>query len=143
MTTLAYLEGIDRFHSLRLRAEFKNWLARLTHRCRCLSSLEELTGRPSARQRRDVGIRFVPIDHIVGSVGRRHDFTRDFLPRGSGSAQRWAQVYAAMSSPEGLPEIEVLKIGDSYVVEDGHHRVSAARAAGLDQIAAHIVEVLS
>jgi hypothetical protein len=141
MAAITFLEGLEKFNSMRLRADFTQWLARLTHRCQCLASIEELTGGKSVRQRRDGGTHFVPIACIVGSVGRRHDFTRDFLPLASVNAGRWAQVYAAIYSPQGVPEIELLKVGDVYVVEDGHHRISAARAAGLDQIAAHVVEV--
>lgn len=142
MGAITYLEGLDKFNSQRLRAEIVLWPARLLRRCPCLSSIEEITGSESVRQRRDGGMRFVPIACIVGSAGRRHDFTRDFLPLASVNAQRWAHVYEAIVSPQGVPEVELLQIGDVYVVEDGHHRISAARAAGLDQIAAHVTEVV-
>ena len=62
------------------RGDLEQLWARVTHHCQCLLSVEELNGGKSVRQRRDAGIRFVPIDRIVGSVGRRHDFTRSFLP---------------------------------------------------------------
>ena len=142
MSAMTYLEGIDKFNSLRLRGDLEQLWARVTHHCQCLLSVEELNGGKSVRQRRDAGIRFVPIDRIVGSVGRRHDFTRSFLPLAGANAGRWAQIYEAINSAHGVPEIELLKIGEAYVVEDGHHRISAGRAAGLDQIAAHVVEVL-
>jgi hypothetical protein len=51
-------------------------------------------------------------------------------------------AYEAIISPQGVPEVELLQIGDVYVVEDGHHRISAARAAGLSQIAAHVTEIV-
>ncbi len=76
-------------------------------------------------------------------MGRRHDFTRGFLPLASVNAQRWAHIYTAMISPQGVPEVELLQVGDAYVVEDGHHRISAARAIGLDQIAAHVTELVA
>jgi len=141
MPAITYLEGLDKFNSLRMRADWSLWLARLRRRCPRLLKLEELTGGRSPRQRRDAGTRFVPIACIVGSVGRSNDFTRDFLPLAGVSSGRWARIYDAILSEQGVPEIELLKIGDAYVVEDGHHRISAARAAGLDQIAAHVVEV--
>jgi hypothetical protein len=40
-----------------------------------------------------------------------------------------------------LPPIDVYKLGDSYYVIDGHHRVSVARQLGWDTIKARVVEV--
>ncbi len=73
----------------------------------------------------------VPLDQIVGSVGRYRDFTREFLPKGSISQERWQAVDAAMHSQAGLPPIEVYQVGDAYFVRDGNHRVSVAQANGL------------
>ncbi|HHY56184.1 MAG TPA: hypothetical protein GYA08_12190 [Chloroflexi bacterium] len=143
MSAITYLEGLEKFNSMRLRANLALWLAHLTRRCQCLASIEQLTGGKAPRQRRDAGMRFVPIACIVGSVGRRHDFTRGFLPLASVNAQRWAQIYMAMVSPQGVPEVELLQVGDVYIVQDGHHRISAARAVGLDQIAAHVTELVN
>ncbi len=83
----------------------------------------------------------IPLDRIVGSVGRYKDFTRDFLPRSPSMAERWARVEEAMESMEGVPPIEVYKLGDVYFVADGNHRVSVARASGLDAIEAHVTEI--
>ena len=46
-----------------------------------------------------------------------------------------------MSGLEGFPEVELLRVGDRYAVVDGHHRISVAHAAGLQEIAAHVTEV--
>jgi hypothetical protein len=40
-----------------------------------------------------------------------------------------------------MPPIDVFKIGDLYFVQDGHHRVSVARAMGDKDINANVVEV--
>ncbi len=83
----------------------------------------------------------IPLEKIVGSVGRYRDFTRNFRPRGGISGDRWVRVYRAMSSLEGVPPIEVYKLGGVYFVADGNHRVSAARAAGFDRVAAYVTEI--
>lgn len=83
----------------------------------------------------------IPLDKIVGSVGRYRDFTREFLPRESISEARWQAVDAAMHSQTGLPPIEVYQIGDAYFVKDGNHRVSVARANGLKDIEAYVTTV--
>src|SRR4030088_3217255 len=46
-----------------------------------------------------------------------------------------------MVEGEELPPIDVYKVGDSYFVIDGHHRVSVARSLGRATINARVVEV--
>jgi hypothetical protein len=88
-----------------------------------------------------MGTRMVPLDQIVGSVGRYRDFTRTFLPRAGISPERWARVDAIMHSLEGYLPIELYKIGEVYFVRDGNHRVSVARANGLTHIEAYVTEI--
>ncbi len=83
----------------------------------------------------------VPLDRIVGSVGRYKDFTRDFFPKSTSMAERWARVEEAMESLEGTPPIDVFRIGDVYFVADGNHRVSVARSFGFDCIEAYVTDV--
>jgi hypothetical protein len=83
----------------------------------------------------------IPLDKIVGSVGRYKDFTRDFLPKSMAMRDRWAKVERAMESMEGTPPIEVYRLGDVYFVADGNHRVSVARAAGFDAIEARVTDI--
>lgn len=82
----------------------------------------------------------IPLDKIVGSVGRYTDFTRSFLPRNQAMLERWAFVQQRMTSMEGLPPIEVFKVGEVYFVSDGNHRVSSARVNGFREIEAYVTE---
>ena len=82
----------------------------------------------------------IPLDRIVGSVGRYHDFTRSFLPRTNALQERWALVQQKLTSLESLPPIEVFKVGEVYFVADGNHRVSTARVNGYKQIEAVVTE---
>ena len=68
---------------------------------------------------------------------------RSFLPRAGADAARWVQLYERLAGNEGFPEVELLRIGNCYAVLDGHHRISVARVAGMREIAAHVVEVVS
>jgi nucleotide-binding universal stress UspA family protein len=85
----------------------------------------------------------VPLDSIVGSVGRYNDFTRGFLPRQDSDKERWAGVRQAMTGLEGVPPIEVYRIGDAYFVKDGNHRVSVARQLGAKYLQAYVTTVRS
>lgn len=142
MPAITHNEGIDLFYASRNKADWSGWFARLLRRCPRLRSLDELLAGAHARNRRDAGVQFVPIKQIIASAGRQDDFTRGFLPRAGADAARWVHLYEMLCGNEGFPEVELLRIGDSYAVLDGHHRISVARVAGLREIAAHVVEVV-
>jgi hypothetical protein len=85
------------------------------------------------------GVRAVPIKQILGSVDRYQDFSRHFLPRPSLPLERWIRVRQAGLEGKELGAIQVYQVGDVYFVKDGHHRVSAARAAGQVFIDAEVI----
>lgn len=73
----------------------------------------------------------VPLDRIVGTVGRAEDFDGSFRLRNRDLQDRWDAVAAAMARPgTSMPRVELMRLGDMYFVVDGHHRVSIARARG-------------
>ena len=83
----------------------------------------------------------IPLDKIVGSVGRYRDFDRIFLPTQRGTTQRWVSIKAAHYEEKILPPIEAYKIGDVYFVRDGNHRVSVAREREQSFIDAYVIEI--
>ncbi|MFN8454013.1 MAG: hypothetical protein U0401_04950 [Anaerolineae bacterium] len=86
-----------------------------------------------------LGLQEIPLDQIVGSVGRYEDFTRTFMPRKTATRHRWEQV-DSLADSGGWPPIEVYKVSDTYFVRDGNHRVSVARQLGMETIEAHVWE---
>jgi hypothetical protein len=78
------------------------------------------------RQRLYQGIHEVPLDDIVGSVNRSHEFNRRFHPLRDTLAERWVNVMV-LAHTTGWEPIQLYKVGNLYFVEDGHHRVSVAR----------------
>ncbi len=89
----------------------------------------------------EIGLKEIPLDQIVGSVGRYNDFDRAFLPRRTETRSRWISIDAARLLDVNLPAIEVYKIGSFYFVKDGNHRVSVARRKGQAYIDANVIEV--
>ncbi|MDY7040452.1 MAG: hypothetical protein SVX38_06285 [Chloroflexota bacterium] len=73
------------------------------------------------------GLHSVPLDSIVGSVGRYHDFNRHFWPRQDALRDRWARVAHLMVWGSGLPPIQLYLVDEVYFVKDGNHRVSVSR----------------
>lgn len=83
------------------------------------------------------GVLEVPLDAIVGSVGRYKTFTRKFLPLTRSVGERWMAV-DALASRTGWPPIDLYQVGNIYFVKDGNHRVSVARQLELTTIEAHV-----
>src|SRR5512141_1668928 len=120
--------AIRDFQSARQRAAVQEILARLTGKSNQLLSYDDVAEKLQLRARTERGIQHIPLNAIVGSVGRNTDFTRTFLPRRAGDQERWANVKAVfMETGAGLPPIEVYKVGEAYFVVDGNHRVSIAK----------------
>ncbi len=111
----------------------------LSKRPASLLSFEEVQERLRLTQSAYRGLQQVPLDQIVGSVGRYNDFTRTFLPLIEGDSYRWRRV-AELQFEMGLPPIELYKVGDAYFVKDGNHRVSVARQFGAKTIEAYVWE---
>src|SRR5919109_5688288 len=96
-----YHLAVHDFQSAHLRAKMQGVLARITGKSNDLLSYEEVASKLKLQGRSDKGIQSIPVDAIVGSVGRYTDFTRTFLPRRAEDRQRWANVKAATLDPLG------------------------------------------
>ncbi|MCP4421308.1 MAG: hypothetical protein GY805_32255 [Chloroflexi bacterium] len=84
------------------------------------------------------GVFEVPLDAIVGSVGRFKAFTRKFLPLNDSLQERWVTV-DTLASHTGWPPVDLYQVGNVYFVKDGNHRVSVARQMNLPTIEAHVL----
>lgn len=133
--------AIGDFHEVQRQAALQEVVARFKGRSAALYSYEEVAEKLRVTNRLGRGQRTIPVEAIVGSVGRYNDFTHTFLPRLSQDAQRWARVKSAAEDVSKLPPIEVYQLGDGYFVIDGNHRVSVARQQGLHFIDAVVTEV--
>ena len=108
---------------------------------RYLLSFEEARKAIGALNKVRIGRRVVPVERIVGSVGRYGEFDRAFLPARAGVAGRWKRIDRAFHRGVELPPVVLYKIGDDYFVEDGNHRVSVARYQGVEWIDAEVTEL--
>lgn len=93
------------------------------------------------RGQRQLGLRQVPIDQIVGSVGRYRDFDRAFFPTRAETRDRWTNISRARYDRVPLPPVDLYRMGEVYFVKDGNHRVSVARERGQEFVDAHVVEI--
>ena len=88
-----------------------------------------------------IGCRSVPVRQIVGSEDRIADFNKSFCPRKGFMQHRWVRVDSAFYDDIILPPVKLFELGGVYFVRDGHHRISIARAHGVDYIDAEVTRV--
>jgi hypothetical protein len=129
------------------RARRQGWLRRLVLRFRkepvshdTPISFDDVRRSQLAHNRVRKGIRVVDLDKIVGSVGRRRDFDRYFMPLRAAAGERWKRVDLAFYQGKVLPPVSLFKLGDAYFVLDGNHRVSVARYHGVLAVEADVTE---
>ena len=139
----SYSSAISDFRRARGRAALQSIVAKLTGGQSELLSYEDVRRKVRASGVVSRSVREVPLDAIVGSVGRYQDFTRTFLPKHDSDQARWAGVKVATAGMIGLPPVELYQIGEAYFVIDGHHRISVARHMGQVDIQAYVTEVRS
>ncbi len=143
------MPGVDAQHDF-LRARRQAIMARLAARLRgepddvgIVLPYDEVLAALGLVSERSLGLKVVPLDAIIGSVGRGRDFDRRFRPTSARVRGRWEQIAEAMRRGDALPPVSLNQIGELYFVEDGHHRVSVARALGRTEIDAYVTEVIT
>jgi hypothetical protein len=147
-----YKETNSLFLSARARADFEgalrkgfwraiwSWVTQSDNR---LLPFDEIRKQLPVHGQHDIGMQQIPLDKVIGSVGRYQDFDRAFLPRHSFLRSRWVSIDTAQLQDITLPPVDVYKIGDVYFVKDGNHRVSVARERGQAYIDANVIEIAS
>ncbi len=128
------------FDTARRKAFWNEIVSFLSGRPNRLLSWDEVRDKLGVRGQVYWGIRAVPVDKIIGSVGRYRDFDRVFLPTQDRTASRWRSIARAHYDDVSLPPVKLYKIGDAYFVLDGNHRVSVAREQGVEFVDAEVIE---
>jgi hypothetical protein len=88
-----------------------------------------------------LGLQAIPVEKIIGSLDRYRDFDQAFLPRSDHLADRWVNIRRLRLEGKELPPIQVYKVGETYFVKDGNHRVSVAHADNQKFIDAEVIEL--
>src|SRR3954468_1078591 len=107
-----------------------------------LLELDDVEERLKPFGRRYLGVREIPLAALVGTDSRAGSFTRDFRPLHSFSRDRLRSLEAAFADG-AFPPIVTVKLGETYFVIDGHHRVALARRGRADMIDADVTELIA
>lgn len=133
----------DDFGKARRRAVFQSFFSTLKWNNPNLLSFYEVTKLIKPESESYMGMKTIPINKIIGSENRYHDFSSAFYPKNPHLQARWESIDKARLKDIILPPISVYKLGDWYFVRDGNHRVSVARSQGVEFIDAEVVELSS
>lgn len=131
------VRAIQEFRKARRTADLKALLARLTGKTEDLLVFDEVRKTLDLTHPQREELKDIPLDSIVGSVNRYHDFNRQFYPLDDSGQNRWARVKSLVET-RGLDPIEVYQVGEVYFVLDGNHRVSIARQMDAETIQAYV-----
>jgi len=128
----------NEFSALRSRAVRGTFWGKLIGRNTILARFPEGEFQ-KCPNRKSIGAKDIPVTEIIGTLYRHSDFDHRFRPLKKNLRERWINIYL-LQEKDGWPPILVHKVGDYYYVEDGHHRVSVARALGIAFIQAKVWE---
>ncbi len=130
------------FTRARRRALLRRVLARFRQKptSNRLLSFDDVRRVMLAYNRLYLGTRIVEVDKIIGSVGRRGDFDRCFLPARASVGERWKRTDRAFHEGKDLPPVELYKIREAYFVLNGYHRVSVISYHGVRTLEAKVTE---
>ena len=133
--------AMDDFTKAKAKAQFQGLFSALHWKNNNLLSLYEVTSIIKPKSETYLGMRTIPVSRIIGSEGRYHDFSSAFYPKRELLRSRWVSVDSAIINDVILPPISVYSLGGYYFVRDGNHRVSVAKAKGMEFIDAEVVEL--
>lgn len=116
-------------------AKYRDWVEQ--EKIKCFEKEQRVS---RTIMRRDLGLKIVPVQQIVGSVGRCHDFDKQFRLKRGLPLDRLKHIKRVMLSGKILPPVKLYKIEEEYYVLDGNHRVAAAKEIGQLYIDAYVIE---
>lgn len=93
----------------------------------------------SAWHHQELGLKTVNLSTIIGTENKAYAFDKQFYPLKDNIRDRWVNIAVRFRSGAGWYPVILLKLGNSYYVRDGHHRISVAKAFGCSFIDAEVI----
>ncbi len=137
-TAQASRKALHAFYNALTQGWWGKMRANLSNRPQRLLDLNDVESQGSVRNRHYAGIKTVRLNQIRGSEGRTEDFDANFKPLQVRSKDRWVSIAKAQLTDQALPLVDLIQIGETYYVRDGHHRISVAQSLGQESIEAEV-----
>ena len=130
--------AVSLYNHASLKGQLSRLWERLGGRSRRLLTLTEIEKSLQVHSRHYAGIQSVLINQIRGTEGRSEDFDAGFSLLNDRSKSRWMSIAIARQFGTPMPPVELIQVGNTYFVRDGHHRISVALAFGEETIDAEV-----
>ena len=130
--------AVSLYNRTSLKGQLSRLWERLSGRSRRLLTLTEVEKSLKVHSRHYAGIQSVLINQIRGTEGRSEDFDAGFSLLNERSKSRWMSIATARQFGTPMPPVELIQVGNTYFVRDGHHRISVALAFGEEAIDAEV-----
>jgi basic membrane lipoprotein Med (substrate-binding protein (PBP1-ABC) superfamily) len=120
---------------------------RYDHNDPFLPCLDSLLKDKKTEGEKHVGTLEIPLPMVIGTVteGRRHSFTKDFMPamdRESEFASKWARLYKSQED-EGIRDaVKVYEYMHRFYVKEGNKRVSVLKYLDVPSIMADVTRIM-
>ena len=126
------------FQQANLRARLHLFWMKISRRRFCLSVLNDLLKNVQVENSTYAGLQSIPISQIRGTENKDSEFDRAFNPLQERNRVKWQDLARKKMHGIDLPPVELIKVGDTYYVRDGHHRISVSRSLGQTYVDAEI-----
>lgn len=87
------------------------------------------------------GLKPVSISRIIASETSFNDFDVAFNPLNDKNRTRWINLATAVLLGAESPPVDLLQVDNTYIVRDGHQRISVVRALGRESIIAYVTKL--
>jgi hypothetical protein len=135
----ARMFAYEQFEKLIASGKLRRLWAKVRGQSRRLLDLNEYLMGCTLTEQRYAGTRAVPVDQIRGSENRTEDFDTDFYPVAEYMQHKWINVAIGVLTGAQMPPVELIQVGDTYFVRDGHNRISVARSMGQTHVDAVVI----
>lgn len=126
------------FQQANLRARLHLFWTKITRQCFCLKVLNDSLRNFEIENSTYVGFHSIPISQILGTENKENEFDRAFNPLQERNRVKWQELARKKIRGIDLPPVELVKVGDTYYVRDGHHRISVSSSLGQTFVDAEI-----
>lgn len=128
------------YRTMRFAGQISRFLSWLFHQSEHLMDASQILSDEILAYRFS-GLKFVSINRILASETCTHDFDLAFNPLNDRNRTRWINIAAITLLGARLPPVDLIHVQDTYIVRDGHLRISVAGALGQENIAAYVIHV--
>lgn len=127
------------YNRLRLKGFFHRFFKNLLRKPCELFPLTAFVQEGTPVNMVEIGVHAIPLRLVIGSENRCQDYDDNFAPKSERNHQRWLCISDLFLRGDHVPAVELVQLGIYYFVRDGHHRVSVAKALGMEFIDAKVV----